>query len=212
MKYTNPPVPSSYRLHDIGHVLYNIVLHVKPKRIIEFGTLYGYSAIAMGMALHELGEGELITHDIFDAYAFKHGSKDTVRETIANLGLDKFVRVEEGNFDAWDGKGYDLVHIDISNTGDTLKKLNKKNPEGIVLFEGGSPARDRVHWMTKFNKPPMQSCGILYDVIDDRFPSLSVLGGTHGRDLRSISEGGSDEQPQGQNKRGGTRTDKKDNG
>ena len=214
MKYTNPPVPSSYRMNDLGETLYNIVLNLKPKRIVEFGTLHGYSAIAMGMALHELGEGEVVTHDIFNAYAFKHGSKENIIEAIKDLGLEKFVRVEEGDFNGWDGKDFDLAHIDISNTGETLRKLKQKvaGSDGVVLFEGGSKQRDQVQWMTKYNKQPMQSCGIMYEVVDDRFPSLSILGGLNGRDIRGPREDSDISTPSGENKGRGARGSKKNSG
>ena len=35
MKYTNPKIVSSYRENNIGKTLYNLVLQLKPKKIIE---------------------------------------------------------------------------------------------------------------------------------------------------------------------------------
>jgi predicted O-methyltransferase YrrM len=77
MIYKNPEVESSYSEHDIGQTLYNLVLELKPKKIIEFGTLNGYSAISMAMALQELNNGGKITcYDLWDAYPYKHSTID----------------------------------------------------------------------------------------------------------------------------------------
>ena len=91
MKYSNPKVPSSYRENNLGKTLYNYVLDHKPKLIIEFGSLHGYSAIAMGMALHELGEGKLISYDLWDQYKWKHGNKTLAEEIIKGYKLDPFI-------------------------------------------------------------------------------------------------------------------------
>jgi predicted O-methyltransferase YrrM len=55
MAYFNYNIPSSYHKNDIGKTLYNTVLTMNPSIIIEFGTLHGYSAVAMAQALRDLG-------------------------------------------------------------------------------------------------------------------------------------------------------------
>lgn len=177
MKYTNPKIVSSYRENNLGKTLYKLVMELKPKRIIEFGTLHGYSAVAMAMALQELGEGHLISYDLWDNYKFTHGVKVLVEEHIKELGLDALITLEEGDLNNWVPEPCDLIHVDISNDGEKLKRIEEKcrGTGAVVIFEGGSPERDRIHWMLKYNRMPMNSCGVRYDVIDEKFPSLSKL-------------------------------------
>ena len=40
--YKEPQVYSSYRENNIGKTLYDIVIELKPKTIIEIGVLEGY--------------------------------------------------------------------------------------------------------------------------------------------------------------------------
>ena len=43
--YKEPKVYSSYSENNIGQTLYDIVMKLKPKKIIEIGVLEGYSTI-----------------------------------------------------------------------------------------------------------------------------------------------------------------------
>lgn len=177
MKYKNPEIQSSYREKNLGKTLYDIVLKEKPKKIIEFGTLHGYSTVAMAMALHELGEGHIISYDLWDSYQYKHGSRSSVQEMFDQLGFSEYVTLAQGDFKSWIPEEFDLMHVDISNDGKTIRDLQEKTKAltGTVLFEGGSVERDRVGWMTKYNKPPIQSCGVRYEIINGDFPSISKL-------------------------------------
>lgn len=57
--YKNIDIESSYKKNDLGKTLYDLVIKYKPFNLIEFGSLYGYSTIAMAMALRDLGRGKL---------------------------------------------------------------------------------------------------------------------------------------------------------
>lgn len=175
--YANPDIESSYRENDLGRTLYDLVLEHKPTTVIEFGTLNGYSAVCIGLALKKLGHGALISYDLWDEYKFKKGNKAHVEEVLVKYGVEDFVALKQGNFDTWVPEPFDLMHVDISNDGSVLTRLQKKTVGmgGLVLFEGGSPQRDRCEWMLKYNKQPMQSCGVRYEVINEDFPSLSKL-------------------------------------
>jgi hypothetical protein len=75
-------------------------------------------------------------------------------------------------------ESFDLIHLDISNTGDTILKTYNLLPKGsIVMFEGGSIERDNIEWMKKYNATPINSIKntIDYQVIDSNFPSLSIF-------------------------------------
>lgn len=182
MKYENPQIESSFRENNLGKTLYDLVMKLKPKKIVEFGTLNGYSAVCMAMALHELDKkkkhgGHIYSYDLWDSYKFKHAEISTVTETIKDLGLDKYITLAKGSLEHWTPSDEDLVFVDISNSGETITMLREKmkHSRAVVLFEGGIPERDRVQWMSKYNKQTFGSCGVRYQVIDDRFPGLSEL-------------------------------------
>ena len=94
MNYKNPNVESSYNENNIGQTLYDLVLELKPKKIIEFGTLNGYSAISMAMALHEIGEGgKIICYDLWDSYPYKHSTIEKTKSFINELSLLDFIEL-----------------------------------------------------------------------------------------------------------------------
>ena len=66
--YINPKIESSYYQNDIGKTIYDWVIENKPNKVIEFGCLYGYSTVAIGLALKHLGHGKLKCYDLFDNY------------------------------------------------------------------------------------------------------------------------------------------------
>lgn len=172
--YKSVEIESSYRENDLGKTLYDIVMELRPKTIIEFGTLNGYSAIAMAQALRDIGSGHLISYDLWDYYKFKHGKMNVVQQTIDELGLTEYISLAQGDLKQWQGVA-DLVHVDISNDGEVLRMIANKHIGGMVIFEGGTQERDKVQWMTRYNKMPMRSSGVRYDVIDPRFPGISKL-------------------------------------
>lgn len=182
MKYQNPDIESSYRENDIGKTFYDLVLHHKPKKIVEIGILHGYSTIAMAMALDELGEGHIFAYDLFEDYPYKHGSIEGVMKNLKRYGVEKYVTLTKKNFDQWiaQPEPFDLLHVDISNNGDIIEKLYaavKKDIErgAIVIFEGGSEERDQVEWMSKYNKRAMRGIAVPYELINPSFPSLSMI-------------------------------------
>lgn len=183
MIYKNPEVESSYSEHNIGKTLYNLVLELKPKKIIEFGTLNGYSAISMAMALQELNNGGKITcYDLWDAYPYKHSTIDKTRESIEKYSLLDFIELKQMNMSDWVVEDFDLLHLDISNDGNIIsdvfnKVKNKLESGSTMIFEGGSVERDNIEWMKKYNKVPINSIKntINYEVLNQNFPSVSKI-------------------------------------
>jgi len=183
MKYQNPTeIESSYIENDLGKTLYNLVLKHKPKKIIEFGILYGYSTIALAMALDEIGAGHIYANDLFGDYSFKHGTVEEVQSNINRYGLAKYITLGKKNFDEWleDPEDFDLLHVDVSNKGDTIERLYEAVKDqvvrgAIVVFEGGSDERDNVEWMVKYNGKKICDANVPFEVIDERFPSLSMI-------------------------------------
>ena len=78
-----------------GKIVSAIIKQYKPTKILEIGTLHGYSAILMADLLdygyNDNIRGELITIEIDKNLA------DTARKNIDNAGLSKNVKVLCGN-------------------------------------------------------------------------------------------------------------------
>tara|TARA_B100000287_G_C20614160_1_gene773301 strand:+ start:52 stop:609 length:558 start_codon:yes stop_codon:yes gene_type:complete len=184
--YKEPKVYSSYSENNIGQTLYDIVMKLKPKKIIEIGVLEGYSTICMAQALKDLGEGGKIhAHDLFDEYEYRNCTMSEVWDNVNKYDVQDYVHLKQKSFDRWlnNMEDFDLMHIDISNNGDVIKKLydrltqNKSIKTGPIFFEGGTQERDKVDWMIEYNKNGMYPLKdeLSYDIVDSRFPGLSVL-------------------------------------
>jgi predicted O-methyltransferase YrrM len=183
MKYVNPNIESSYRENNLGKVLYDYVIATQPKLIIEFGTLYGYSAACMAMALDELNNGgKIICYDLWEKYPYKHSVIDKTKQNLEKYNVSNYVEFKELDFKDWIPQDFDLLHLDISNDANTIADLRTKCCTQLtqgkhILFEGGSIERDSVEWMRKYNKQPINSIRpfIQYEIIADKFPSISKL-------------------------------------
>ena len=158
----------------------------KPKKIIEFGTLAGYSTVSMALALKQLGQGHIYSYDLWEKYPHKHSKISICSENLKKYNVENFVTLKQVDFYEWleQPEDFDLLHMDISNNGEILCKLVEAVEEqirngSIILFEGGSKERDTVEWMTKYNKKPISHLNhkINYDIINEAFPSISVIKG-----------------------------------
>jgi len=168
-------IVSSYTLNNIGKTIYDIVRKLKPKKVIEFGALYGYSAICIGQALRDNGFGKLITYDIFEKYKYKHSDRDILLNNLKFYKLTDIVSVEFGDFYDFikGGFEFDMAHIDISNTGEIIEKVIKAYPDKTILFEGGSKERDNNEWMVKYKAKTINH--IQKEILNDKYPSISLI-------------------------------------
>jgi len=175
--YVNPEVESSYRYNNLGKTLYDQVIWNKPDIIIDFGVLEGYSTIAMAMACRENRKGKVKVYDLFEDYEYNHSKFDRLIKNIKEYGLMDYVDIEKRNFFDWikEPEEFNIMHLDISNTGDIIDMLEPLIGKGIILFEGGSEQRDKVGWMMKFNKKPINKSKLKYEVINQLFPSISKI-------------------------------------
>lgn len=184
MSYKNPNVKSSYKENDLGRSLYDAVILHKPKKIIEFGSLEGYSAIAMAMALKDLGEGRVYANDLWEMYPYTHSTKDVCLKNIKNHDVEDFIELGNTDFFKWlkNPGSFDMLHIDISNDASIMlqvrEALHEKIQNGaVVIFEGGTIERDNVGWMLEYKKMPMHENieNIGYKILNSRFPSMSIM-------------------------------------
>lgn len=165
-------------------ILYNMVLTLKPKTIIEFGTETGGTAITMALALRELREnsghfGQIYTYDTFEVQSKGEiGSCPNYVYAINNIRqysphVADFINVARGDFFQWNSQQpekYDLLYFDIDNDGDKLLEMYEANISNIengsvVMFEGGSKVRDNVPWMIDNNKTKMTETIVPYTLL-----------------------------------------------
>ena len=177
-------VKSSYSENDLGISIYNYVISTKPEIVVELGTLHGYSAICIGLALRDSGFGKLTCYDLWEDYEFTHTAMNSTMETIRSHGLDDIISLNKSSAFRWCEKveKFDLLHVDISNDGEKIKKifnlLSSRVREGSeILFEGGTRERDENSWINTFGFTPIESIKeeTGYHVLDERWPGLSLI-------------------------------------
>lgn len=156
-------VRSSYKNHtDFGDVLGAIVTAKRPlKRIAEYGILDGFSLDVF--ARFSPDNCTIEARDIFEHFEGNCAKRSHLEARFAN-GLNTKVSILEGDFhDAsrdLENGCYDLIHIDIANNGDIYAEavqtlISKLAVGGLLILEGGTPARDQVAWMLQYGKPPI---------------------------------------------------------
>jgi len=185
--YRNPEIESSYYKNNIGKTLYDIVIKHNPKIIVEFGCLYGYSTVAMAMALKQLNNnGKIHCYDLWEEYPYKHSTLQTTKNNVIKYNVENYVEFFKQDYYEWlkQPTNFDLMHLDISNDGNTiLNTFNSLstniNNGSIIVFEGGSADRDMVPWMQKYKARPICSVKdeVNYVVLDEQFPSISLIQG-----------------------------------
>jgi predicted O-methyltransferase YrrM len=142
---------------DYGDIFKTVLFLNKPKNIIEFGILDGFSLDMFSK--YSSKDCKIIAYDIFEDFNGNSAEFDYITKKYKD---DEKIEIKKGDFykvlDTFDNDSLDIIHIDIANEGFTydfaikhgMRKL-KKN--GLLLMEGGSEARDKVHWMKKYKKP-----------------------------------------------------------
>ena len=171
MKYIQKIPPHKYPWLE---VLYSLVLDIKPKTIVEYGTEHGGTAIVMGLALKQLYEDEGHVGIVYTYDTFEKQSKGEIGsspnyllalENVKHYNLENFIKVSYGDFYEFcdrPDKEFDLLYFDIDNDGDKVLEMYNGCKDviekgAIVIFEGGSVTRDNVGWMVDLNKTKMNS-------------------------------------------------------
>jgi len=178
MRYTNPDIGSFYRSDNLGKIYYDIVLQYKPKKIIEFGTFNGYTAVAMALALDELKAGRILSYDLFEDYPYRHPTLENTKRNISKSGVSQYIELGKKDIYEWlkNPEDFDLLYVDASNTGETIEKtyeaLKPRVQKGsIVIFEGGSEARDNAEWMVKYHMRKIGDTKVPYKILHQNSPS-----------------------------------------
>ena len=173
-EYPEPYVGSSYDRRDVGYgeLLKVLIASKKPKTIVEFGILDGYSLRAMASAAPE---ADIIAYDIFEDFDGSSAKRD--------VDVPDNVVVKYGNFFDVTPDKADVIHVDIANDASVFRfavenYLSRLNESGVLILEGGSRERDRVPWMLKYGKEPiapfLQGLDRTYYTVGT-FPSLTVI-------------------------------------
>ena len=131
----------------LAKIGYRLVQTFKPKVVVELGTHVGLSALAMGLALQELGQnGQIYAVDTWqgDEHTGTYGGSiyDTFLQRRDTLGLaDTVVPLRMLFDDAFDKipQPIDLLHIDGLHTWEAVSHDWEKfsplvRPGGIVMF------------------------------------------------------------------------------
>jgi len=174
--YNSPQhIASSYNINDVGESIYNVVRNLKPKKIIDFGILYGYSTVCLAQAVRDNGIGHIYALDLFEDYQYRHSIKNIVEHNLQYYDLTQYVTLIKKDFKDWlaEEEDFDLLHLDVSNTGDVINSLYEKYPKESVIFEGGTVERDNVKWMIEYNATPIKHSITPYKIINNNFPGLS---------------------------------------
>lgn len=130
--------------NDTGAMLATIVRVSGATRVLEVGTLFGYSAVWMARALPD--GGHLDTLELVDEHA------DFAERLVAAAGLDERVRVHRGpaldTLATLDGP-YDLAFIDADKGGyvDYLGRALE------LVRVGGTIIADNVAWSGRVADP-----------------------------------------------------------
>ena len=185
--YIEPDVKSSYTENNIGKTIYDYVYSKKPNRVLELGALNGYSTVCIGQALRDVGWGTLVSYDLFEDYPYNNSNYKDVLTTIQEYGLSEIIDLKKEDY-RWvfllqttfaNEDEFDIIHLDVSNDGNVIKDISNRFPNSDILFEGGTIERDNVEWMKKYDKKKMYPLKdeIGYEIVDERFPGLSLIRG-----------------------------------
>jgi len=172
---------SSYEENNYRLVFEAAAFIYKPKVIVEFGVLHGYSLDAFLMGA---GGSKIYAYDIFDDFPYNHANYNEIKKKYASNSNIEIRKTDF--FDAaqeWEDKSIDLLHVDIANDGRVYEEVLMNwisKTRKAVLIEGGGAERDNIDWMIKYNKSPMRPIIETYKKqlrihTFEQFPSLTLI-------------------------------------
>ena len=169
---------------NFGDVLGAVTFLTRPQKIVEIGILDGFS-LDVFCSSREVG-AVVEAYDIFDDFSGNHADYGWLQEKFKGVAE---LTIAHGDFyevfEKYENASIDLLHIDIANDGDIYSfafgnYIPKLAPGGIMMLEGGSPERDQVEWMLKYDKPAvspvLSEFSELYDIrVVGKMPSLTMV-------------------------------------
>lgn len=178
---------SSYNANKYHLLFYAIVRLLKPDICLEFGILSGFSLLSMGLGVKVNGNGKVFGVDLFEDYPYKHDSFSNVCKNIRQMKLQDICFIYQTDAEDFISNRIksDVLHVDLSNNGDTFNKYYnyfKETKNLCMIFEGGSHERDNIEWMVKYEYPPIAPNvkKSIYSSADDfflinAFPSVTIV-------------------------------------
>jgi predicted O-methyltransferase YrrM len=174
---------SSYINEKFSKVLRTICLMKRPKKIVEFGILDGYSLDCFLESTDD--DCEILAYDLFEEFPYNSAKFDSVEKKYDQTRAS----IRRGNlFEAhniFESESVDIMHIDIANDGDVYdycinNLMSKISDSGVMILEGGSKERDDIEWMIKYNKPKIREVIYKYENeykinVFNEFPSLTII-------------------------------------
>lgn len=157
--FSEDRIRSSYKNPGLtyDHIFQLLCFVAQPTKIVEFGILDGFSLNSF--VKYSPCDCEILAFDIFEDFIGNHANLNELQTLFSGCPN---VHIMKKDFykcvDYFDDESIDILHIDIANTGDVYKfavdhYLKKVKKDGYMILEGGSPERDNVEWMLKYNKP-----------------------------------------------------------
>src|SRR3990167_287832 len=133
---------SSYSQNNYGEVFEAIVDAFKPVNVVELGVLHGYSTSYILKALKKNGRGTIKAYDLFEDYPYNHSRQEDVVNFFEGQPVEFYKKDAFTVYEEFNNNTVDLLHVDLSNTGETVKKIMeqwdaKMVQGGVILFEGG---------------------------------------------------------------------------
>jgi caffeoyl-CoA O-methyltransferase len=159
---------------EIGRLLTFLVTLTRAKRILEIGTLFGYSTLIMARALSE--GGSLVTLEVEPRHA------EIARRNLDAAGVSGRVRIVEGDalesLAGMSGETFDLVFIDADKAtypAYLAASLQLTHPGSVIvadnIWRSGSvaaPTDDNSLGAAKFNQAVAADRRLLTIVVPSR--------------------------------------------
>ncbi len=77
--------------YEAGELMYNTARAIDARRVVEFGTSFGFSTIYLAAAVRDNGGGQVITAEL------EANKAETARRNFIDAGLERFVEIRTGN-------------------------------------------------------------------------------------------------------------------
>jgi predicted O-methyltransferase YrrM len=167
---------SSYNNTNISYKeVFSIICQIyKPKTIVEFGILDGFS-LKTFVENTDKDQTKIYAYDIFEKFNGNGANKENI---LTKFSQNQNITIDEADFYTkykdFEPESIDLLHIDIANDGTVYQYvIDHYLPlvKGIIILEGGSEERDNVYWMKKYNKESIKET---IDKIKKENPDLTI--------------------------------------